>query len=48
MSALSGHKAYSDILYPETKRIENNEYMFFNFDDICNEVLNHMKDNNFI
>ena len=48
MSALSGHKTYSDILYPETKRIENNEYMFFNFDDICNKVLNHMKDNNFI
>ena len=48
MSGLSGHKTYSDIIYSETQKIENNEYMFFNFDDICNNVLNHMKDNNFI
>ena len=29
MSALSGHKTYSDIINSETKKIDNNEYIFF-------------------
>ena len=48
MSALSGHKTYSDLINCETRKIENNEYMFFNVNNFCNKVLDHMKNNNFI
>ena len=48
MSALSGHKTYSDIINSETKKIDNNEYIFFNVENFGNKVLSHMKENNFV
>ena len=48
MSAISGHKTYSDILIAEVENIDENEYIFFNVDDFGNSVLGHMKENHFI
>ena len=47
MSALSGHKTYSDILKANIKWIENYEYVFFNKEHFVKKVLTHMKANNF-
>ena len=48
MSALSGHKTYSDIIQAEIKTIHNSENIFFNVDDFAQNVLNHMNDNKFL
>ena len=47
MSALSGHKTYSDIIKAEVKHINGNEYIFFDEDEFANSVIQHMKENNF-
>ena len=48
MSAVSGHITYSDIIKSETKIIDSNEYIFFNANDFCNKVLEHLKETNLI
>ena len=48
MSALSGHKTYSDIIKAEVKNINQNEFIFFNEDIFANKVLEHMKENNYL
>ena len=48
MSAISGHKTYSDIISGEVQNIDENEYIFFNLDDFGNSVLDHLKENHFI
>ena len=48
MSALSGHKTYSDIVDAEVKNINQNEFIFFNEDIFANKVLEHMKENNYL
>ena len=48
MSAISGHKTYSDTIKSELKVIESNKYIFFNVEDFGKVVLNHLKENNFI
>ena len=47
MSALSGHKTYTDIINAEIKN-DGNENVFFNVNEFGQSVLNHLKDNNFI
>ena len=47
MSALSGHKTYSDIIDAKIKVKEGNEYIFFNVNNFCKNVLKHMKENNY-
>ena len=47
MSALSGHKTYSDIIQAEVKNINENEYIFFNEDKFVQSVLGHLKENNY-
>ena len=48
MSAVSGQITYSDIIKSETKIIDSNEYIFFNANDFCNKVLEHLKETNLI
>ena len=48
MSALSGHKTYSDIIDAEVKTIDDSENIFFNVDDFAQSVLNHMNKNHFL
>ena len=47
MSAISGHKTYSDILQAEVNYGDENENVFFNVDEFAESVSNHMKENNF-
>ena len=47
MSAISGHKTYSDILHAEVNYGDGNENVFFNVDEFAESVSNHMKENNF-
>ena len=47
MSALSGHKTYSDILRANTRQIEGSEYIFFKEGHFVKKVLLHMKENNY-
>ena len=48
MSALSGHKTYSDLIISEIKNIYKNEYVFFNVDEFGEKILQRLKENNFI
>ena len=48
MAALSGHKTYSDIIEVEIEDIEGNELLFFNADQIAQNVISHMKENKLI
>ena len=48
MSALSGHKTYSDIINAEVKNINQNEYIFFDENKFAEKVIEHMKQNGFI
>ena len=48
MSALSGHKTYSDIINAEVKTIDDSENIFFNVEDFAQSVLNHMNKNHFL
>ena len=48
MSALSGHKTYSDIIEAKIKNIDGNENVFFNVNEFGDRVLQHLKENNFI
>ena len=45
MSALSGHKIYSDILKSKLKIIDNNEVFFFDLFKFGESVLMHIKEN---
>ena len=45
MSALSGHKIYSDILKSEHKIINNNDIYFFNIKEFANKALKHINEN---
>ena len=47
MSALSGHKTYSDILRSTMKMIDGSEYFFFKEGHFVKKVLLHMRENNF-
>ena len=45
MSALSGHKIYSDILKSELKIINNNDIYFFDTIEFAEKLLKHIKEN---
>ena len=45
MSALSGHKVYSDIIKSELKIIDTNEVFFFDIDDFGEKAYKQIKDN---
>ena len=47
MSALSGHKTYSDVLDSELKVIDNNDVFFFDINEFSKNVLNYIKENGF-
>ncbi len=44
MSALSGHKIYSDIIKSELKVIDTNEVFIFDSNDFCKKAYKHIKD----
>ncbi len=48
MSALSGHKTYSDIIKAKVRTIKDSEYIFFNINDFAKKILHRMKESNFI
>ena len=48
MSALSGHKSFSDIIRAERKTIDGNENVFFDVDEFSQAVLKRMKEVNFL
>ena len=45
MSALSGHKIYSDILKSNLKIINNNDIYFFDTIEFAKKSLRHIKEN---
>lgn len=47
MSALSGHKTYSDVLDSELKVIDNNDVFFFDINEFSKNVLDYIKENGF-
>lgn len=47
MSALSGHRTYSDILRANIRWIEGSEYVFFNVKHFLKRVILHMKENKY-
>ena len=47
MSAISGHKTYSDIIEAEVNNDDGNENVFFNVDKFGEKVVEHMKENNY-
>ena len=47
MSALSGHKTFSDILKSELKIINNNDFFFFDGNEFSKKFLKYIKDNEF-
>ena len=47
MSALSGHKTYSDIINAKIKFDENLEKVYFDTTDFANNVKKHMEENDF-
>ena len=47
MSAMSGHKTYSDILRSTKRIIDDNEYFFFREGHFVRKVLSHMRENNY-
>jgi hypothetical protein len=47
MSALSGHKIYSDIIKSDLKLINNNDIYFFDKDEFAEKALKHIKNNFF-
>ena len=48
MSALSGHKTYSDVLNAEIIDEDEHQVVYFNSDKFAESVLKHMKENKFI
>jgi hypothetical protein len=48
MSALSGHKTYSDLIMADIRNINDSEHIFFDVDDFAEKILQRMKENNFI
>ena len=48
ISALSGHITYRDILKATVNRIDGNDNVFFDENDFADNVLGHMKENNFL
>ena len=48
MSKLSGHKSYSDVVKCTIEIIDKNEYIYFDETTFVKNVLEHMKQNNFI
>jgi len=47
LSAMSGHKTYSDILRSTKRDIDGNEYIFFKEGHFVRKVLSHMRENNY-
>ena len=47
MSALSGHKTYSDLIMADIRNIKDSEHIFFDVDDFAEKILQRMKENNF-
>ena len=47
MSALSGHKTYSDILKAKMRQIDGSEYFYFKEEHFVKKVLLHMRENNY-
>ena len=45
MSALSGHKIYSDIVKSTRKIINDNEVYYFDLNDFEEKVIKHLKEN---
>ena len=45
MSALSGHKIYSDIVKSKLKIINNNDIYFFDTFEFAEKSLKHIKEN---
>jgi hypothetical protein len=48
MSALSGHKTYSDLIIAKVRTIKNSEYIYFDINDFALKILHRMKESNFI
>ena len=48
MSAMSGHKTYSDIIMADVRTINENENIFFDENEFAEKVISHMKENHFI
>ena len=46
-ASTSGHKVYKNVIGSEVKDIDGNENIFFNVDEFANQVIEHMKGNNF-
>ena len=46
-ASTSGHKVYRDIISADIREIDGNENIFFNVEHFANEVIEHMKENNF-
>ena len=46
-ASTSGHKVYKDIISADIREIDGNENIFFNVEHFANEVIEHMKENNF-
>ena len=44
-ASLSGHKVYRDIIKAEVKKVDGNEYLFFNEKEFVKSVINHVKKN---
>lgn len=47
MSRLSGHIAYGDVIKANIESISDNEYIFFDSNNLTITILEHMKKNNF-
>ena len=47
MSAMSGHRTYSDILRSTKRDIDGNEYFFFKEGHFVRKVMLHMRENNY-
>ena len=47
MSAMSGHRTYSEILRSTRRDIDDNGYFFFREGHFVRKVLSHMKENNY-
>ena len=48
MSALSGHKTFSDLIIAKVRTIKDSEHIFFDINDFSEKILHRMKESNFI
>ena len=47
VSALSGHKTYSDILKSEQRVLDNNDIFYFDINEFSNNTLKYIRENDF-